>query len=52
MSRVEFEATIPVFERVKTFHAIDRAAALIDELITTALKNRISKHLRIKNTER
>jgi hypothetical protein len=28
MSRVEFESTIPVFERVKAFHALDRAATV------------------------
>jgi hypothetical protein len=26
---VRFEPTIPVFERVKTFHALDRAATVI-----------------------
>jgi hypothetical protein len=29
MPRVEFEPTIPVFERAKTVHALDRAATLI-----------------------
>jgi hypothetical protein len=29
MSRVGFEPTIPVFERVKTVHASDRAATVI-----------------------
>jgi hypothetical protein len=29
MSRVGFEPTIPVFERTKTVHALDRAAAVI-----------------------
>jgi hypothetical protein len=29
MPRVEFEPTIPVFEREKTFHALDRAVTLI-----------------------
>jgi hypothetical protein len=28
MSPVEFEPTIPVFERAKTFHALDRAATV------------------------
>jgi hypothetical protein len=29
MPRVEFEPTIPVFERAKTVHALDRAATVI-----------------------
>jgi hypothetical protein len=29
MPRVEFELTIPVFERTKTVHALDRAATVI-----------------------
>jgi hypothetical protein len=29
MLRVGFEPTIPVFERAKTVHALDRAAAVI-----------------------
>jgi hypothetical protein len=29
MSRVGFEPTIPAFERAKTVHALDRAAAVI-----------------------
>jgi hypothetical protein len=29
MPRVEFEATIPVFESAKTVHALDRAATVI-----------------------
>jgi hypothetical protein len=29
MSRVEFEPTIPVFQRAKTVHGLDRAATLI-----------------------
>jgi hypothetical protein len=32
MPRVGFESTIPVFERAKTFHALDRAAAVIGSL--------------------
>jgi hypothetical protein len=28
MSLVGFEPTIPVFERAKTFHALDRAATV------------------------
>jgi hypothetical protein len=29
MSRVKFEPTIPAFERVKTFHALDREATVM-----------------------
>jgi hypothetical protein len=29
MPRVVFEPTIPVFERAKTLHALDRAATVI-----------------------
>jgi hypothetical protein len=29
MPQVEFEPTIPVFERTKTVHALDRGAAVI-----------------------
>jgi hypothetical protein len=29
MPRAEFEPTIPVFERAKTFRALDRAATVI-----------------------
>jgi hypothetical protein len=29
MPEVGFEPTIPVFERAKTFHALDRAATMI-----------------------
>jgi hypothetical protein len=32
MPRVGFESTIPVFERVKTFHSLDRTATVIDML--------------------
>jgi hypothetical protein len=31
MPQVGFEPTIPVFERVKTVHALDRAATVIGE---------------------
>jgi hypothetical protein len=31
MARVRFESTIPVFERAKTVHGIDRSAAVIDQ---------------------
>jgi hypothetical protein len=32
MHRVGFEATIPVFEQVKTFHAVDRTAIVISAI--------------------
>jgi hypothetical protein len=32
MPRLGFEPTIPVFERAKTFYALDRAAAVIGML--------------------
>jgi hypothetical protein len=32
MPRVGFETTTPVFERAKTVHALDRAAAVIDKI--------------------
>jgi hypothetical protein len=31
MPRVGFEPTIPVFERVKTIHALDRAASVFGQ---------------------
>jgi hypothetical protein len=34
MLRVGFETTTPVFKREKTVHAIDRAATVIDTVIT------------------
>jgi hypothetical protein len=40
MPRVEFEPMIPVFERAKTVHALDRAATVIG---TTADNN--TRHL-------
>jgi hypothetical protein len=33
MPRVEFETTIPVFEREKPFRALDRAASLIGDFL-------------------
>jgi hypothetical protein len=33
MPRVRLEPTIPVFERAKTFRALDRAATVIDTVI-------------------
>jgi hypothetical protein len=38
MPRVEFESTIPVFERAKTVHALDRAATVIGPDILRAMK--------------
>jgi hypothetical protein len=35
MSKVGFEPTIPVFERAKTVHALDRAATVIGSAETT-----------------
>jgi hypothetical protein len=32
MSRVEFEPTIPVLERAKTVHALERAATVIGKV--------------------
>jgi hypothetical protein len=32
MPRVGFEPTIPMFERVKTFHVLDRAATVIGRI--------------------
>jgi hypothetical protein len=33
MSRVEFEDTIPIFERAKTVHALDHAATVIGNAV-------------------
>jgi hypothetical protein len=30
MPRMEFEPTIPVFDRARTFHALDHAAIMVD----------------------
>jgi hypothetical protein len=38
MPQVGIEATIPVFERAKTVHALDRAAKVIDTDSTTLKK--------------
>jgi hypothetical protein len=38
MPRVGFESTIPVFERAKTVHALDRAATAIGTYFHTELK--------------
>jgi hypothetical protein len=36
MPRVGFEPATPVFERAKTFHALDRAATVIGEVVSIA----------------
>jgi hypothetical protein len=38
MSRVGFEPMIPVFERAKTVHALDRAATVIGNYFEYAVK--------------
>jgi hypothetical protein len=40
MLRVRFEPTIPVFQRVKTVHALDSAATVTDNSISTSQKIR------------
>jgi hypothetical protein len=37
MSQKRFEPTIPVFERAKTVHALDRAATVIGKYMTALL---------------
>jgi hypothetical protein len=32
MPRMEFEPTVPMFERAKTVHALDRAATVTDDI--------------------
>jgi hypothetical protein len=39
MPQVGLEPTIPVFERAKTVHALDRAATVIGNCSLTQLKN-------------
>jgi hypothetical protein len=39
MSRVGFEPTIPVFDRAKTFHVLDRAATVIGQEYHYILRN-------------
>jgi hypothetical protein len=41
MSRVRFEPTIPVFERAKTVHALDRAATVIGKAVLNKKGNAI-----------
>jgi hypothetical protein len=38
MPRVGIEPTMPVFERAKRVHALDRAATLIGDLSISAIK--------------
>jgi hypothetical protein len=38
MPSMEFEARIPVFERVKTFHAVDREKTVIGRELSTLTK--------------
>jgi hypothetical protein len=38
MPRVEIEPTTPVFEREKMIHALDRAATVIDQVLSILLK--------------
>jgi hypothetical protein len=40
MLQAEFEPTIPVFQRAKTVHALDRAATVIGEEVNTAGKHK------------
>jgi hypothetical protein len=40
MFRVGFEPTIPVFERTKAVHALDRATSLIGTHYITDVKNK------------
>jgi formylmethanofuran dehydrogenase subunit E len=46
MPRVGFEPTIPVFERAKTFHALDCAATAIGYQHNTSLKSPLSLSMR------
>jgi hypothetical protein len=39
MPQVGFEPTIPVFERAKTVHALDRAATVIGALVSPFIKS-------------
>jgi hypothetical protein len=43
MPWVGFEPTIPVFERAKTFYALDRAATVIGKDIVDTVKNNNKK---------
>jgi hypothetical protein len=43
MPRVGFELTIPVFERAKTVHALDRAATVISHILRWASETDLRK---------
>jgi hypothetical protein len=43
MPQVGFEPKIPVFERPKTVHALDRAATVIGKKETTQYKNGVER---------
>jgi hypothetical protein len=52
MPRVEFEPTIPVFERAKTVHALDRAATMIGtNKLWSMLMSNLAHCLRVYVTE-
>jgi hypothetical protein len=42
MPRVGFELMIPLFERAKTVHTLDRAATVIGEMLTQSHSNEAS----------
>jgi hypothetical protein len=46
MPQVGFEPTMPVFERTKTVHALDRAASVIGDILRTY--SQIIKELQVK----
>jgi hypothetical protein len=46
MPRVGFEPMVPVFEREKTVHALDRAATMIGQLYPTLRLNNIASPLK------
>jgi hypothetical protein len=53
MPWVEFEPTIPAFEREKTVHALDRAATVICtfRLVTQLLKGKKGKAIPVTGRE-
>jgi hypothetical protein len=46
MPRMEFEPTIPVFERVRTVHALDRAATVIGQKYITGYNITVSHFIK------
>jgi hypothetical protein len=48
MSGVGFEPTIPVFERAKTIHALDRTAAVIGNCALQDLAGRMNEEERLR----